>query len=70
MATSKTTVIIVGGIPCVGKSSICASLAKSLGIGIVLSGDYLREFIRPIIAEDSRYTVLNTSVYDSWKKFG
>lgn len=63
-------VIIVGGIPCVGKTSICGHIARKLEIDIMLSTDYLREFLRSAVSGDNNYDVLNTSVYDAWKKFG
>ncbi|MCW6168274.1 MAG: AAA family ATPase [Thermoplasmatales archaeon] len=60
-------VIFIGGIPGVGKTSISGYLAKALNIDIVLSGDYLREFMRPFFPDDS---VIQNSVYDAWKQFG
>ncbi len=61
--------IFIGGIPGVGKSSISGYLAKELGIDLVLSGDYMREFIRPF-ANFEAFSVLKKSVYQSWSIFG
>ncbi|MEM3676185.1 MAG: mevalonate-3-phosphate 5-kinase [Thermoplasmataceae archaeon] len=58
----------MGGIPGVGKSSISGFIAKNLGIDIVLSGDYLREFLRGSCQEYNN--ILGTSVYDAWKLYG
>lgn len=65
----KPVIILIGGIPGVGKSSISGFLAKNLGVDIVLSGDYLREFIRPILNSETR-DLLNVSVYEAWKLLG
>ncbi len=58
-------VIIIGGIPGVGKTSISGYLAREFNINIILSGDYLREFLRPY--NDS---ILNKSVYEAYKFYG
>lgn len=65
----KARIIFIGGIPGVGKSSISGYLARNLSIDIVLSGDYLREFSRPIASDDFS-GILGVSVYEAWKKFG
>jgi mevalonate-3-phosphate-5-kinase len=65
----KARIIFIGGIPGVGKSSISGYIASRLCIDIVLSGDYLREFARPLIHGDEG-RILNVSVYDAWKQFG
>ncbi len=62
--------IVVGGVPSVGKTSICGYLARKFDIDMVLSGDYLREFLRGAVEDDKRYEILKTSVYDAWKRFG
>jgi 2-phosphoglycerate kinase len=62
----KARIIFIGGIPGVGKSSISGYIASRLCIDIVLSGDYLREFARPLIHGDEG-RILNVSVYDAWK---
>ena len=62
------TIILIGGVPGVGKSSISGYLAHELEFDIVLSGDYLREFIRPFLGEE--YKIAMSSVYDSWQYFG
>lgn len=65
----KPVIILIGGIPGVGKSSISGYLARHLGVDIVLSGDYLREFTRPLLnKEDSE--IIGVSVYEAWKLFG
>lgn len=63
-------IIVVGGIPCVGKTSICGHLARKFKIDIMLSVDYTREFLRAAVSGDKNYDFLNTSVYDAWKRFG
>lgn len=63
-------VIVVGGIPAVGKTSICGHLARKFNIDLMLSTDYLREFLRGVVSGDKNYSLLNVSVYDAWKKFG
>ncbi len=59
-------IILVGGIPGVGKTSISSYIAREFNVNIVLSGDYLREFLRPYNASE----ILSKSVYDSWQFFG
>lgn len=68
-AGKKAPVILIGGIPGVGKSSISGYLAKNIGIDIVLSGDYLREFARPLV-HGEQSNLLSVSVYEAWKMFG
>ncbi|WP_162509717.1 AAA family ATPase [Thermogymnomonas acidicola] len=43
----KAPVVLIGGIPGVGKTSMAGAVARMLDIDIVLSGDYLREMVRP-----------------------
>lgn len=65
----KNQAILIGGIPGVGKTSISGYLAWKLGIDIVMSGDYLREFLRPF-SSDLNMGIMEMSVYDAWQKFG
>lgn len=67
--TGKVPTVLIGGIPGVGKSSISGYIARNLGIDLVLSGDYLREFLRPF-SDVHSFKVLNSSVYDSWSLYG
>lgn len=67
--SKKSVAILIGGIPGVGKSSISGHIARNVGIDIVLSGDYLREFIRPF-SEVESFKVLQSSVYESWSLYG
>ncbi len=62
-------IVLIGGIPGVGKTSIAGEIAKALDIDIVLSGDYLREFIRPF-GDYAKFSVMSRSVYDAWTSFG
>ena len=64
----KSKIILIGGVPGVGKTSISGYIASKLGINIVMSGDYLREFLRAYSFEDK--DSMKYSVYDSWKDFG
>jgi mevalonate-3-phosphate-5-kinase len=64
---NRVPIILIGGIPGVGKTSISGYIARQLNINIVMSGDYIREIIRPFVPDDD---VLQYSVYDSWKKYG
>ncbi len=58
-------VILIGGIPGVGKTSISGAVARKFNINIVLSGDYLREFMRPY-----GNPLIQDSVYNSYNHFG
>ncbi len=66
----KNKVIVIGGIPGVGKTSIAGHLARQLDIDIMLSTDYLREFLRNAAEGRRTQEVFSTSVYDAWKNFG
>lgn len=63
----RVPIILVGGIPGVGKTSISGYIAREIGVNIVLSGDYIREAIRPILSKEN---ILHNSVYEAWKPFG
>lgn len=65
----KPAIILIGGIPGVGKSSISGYIAHNLNVDVVLSGDYLREFARPLLSENEK-EVIGVSVYEAWKLFG
>ena len=66
---NKNKVILIGGIPGVGKTSISGFIAKEMGIDLVMSGDYLREFIRPF-SKNLNMDIMEKSVYDAWQMFG
>ena len=65
----REKIVFLGGVPGVGKTSIAGAIAKKFDIDIMLSGDYLREFMRPITNADSG-KLLDVSVYETWKRFG
>ncbi len=67
MKEVSVPIVMIGGIPGVGKTSISGSVARETGINITLSGDYIREAIRPFVPSES---ILNTSVYEAWRFFG
>ncbi|MEM0156408.1 MAG: AAA family ATPase [Thermoplasmataceae archaeon] len=62
-------IVLIGGIPGVGKTSIAGEIAREFGIDIVLSGDYLREFIRPF-GDFEKFKVMEKSIYEAWQYFG
>ncbi len=59
-------IVFIAGIPGVGKTSLASYIAKKNNIDIMLSGDYLREFLRSYLNDD----VMNVSVYEAWRFFG
>lgn len=63
----NSRIMFIGGVPGVGKTSISGYIARNTDIDIVLSSDYLREFLRPFAPQESH---LETSVYDAWKFYG
>jgi 2-phosphoglycerate kinase len=62
-------IVLIGGIPGVGKTSIAGEIARDQGMDIILSGDYLREFIRPF-GDLERFKVMGKSIYEAWQFFG
>ncbi len=59
-------VVLIGGIPGVGKTSISGYIGRELNINIILSGDYLREFLRPY-ADNG---LMDVSVYSAYSLYG
>ncbi|MCL5404274.1 MAG: 2-phosphoglycerate kinase [Candidatus Marsarchaeota archaeon] len=66
----RNKIIFIGGVPGVGKTSISGMLAREFGIDIMLSTDYLREFVRPLVKDEDARDILSVSVYEAWRKFG
>jgi len=62
-------VIIIAGIPGVGKTTIAKELSTALNIGVVLGGDALRSSLRTILPRKGN-EVFFTSVYNTWKFYG
>ncbi len=59
-------VILIGGIPGVGKTSLSGFIGREFNINIVLSGDYLREFLRPYTDNPA----MKESVYNAYRVYG
>ena len=65
---TEPLLLIVGGIPGTGKTTLASELAIRLGIRITLGGDTLREFLRGI-ADEKSHPVLFSGAYEAWKNF-
>jgi mevalonate-3-phosphate-5-kinase len=59
-------VILIGGIPGVGKTSLSGFIGREFNINIILSGDYLREFMRPY----TDISAMKESVYKAYSIYG
>jgi len=59
-------VILIGGIPGVGKTSLSGFISREFNINITLSGDYLREFLRPYADNPA----MGESVYNAYRIYG
>ncbi len=59
-------VILIGGIPGVGKTSLSGFISREFKINIILSGDYLREFLRPYADNPA----MKESVYNAYRIYG
>ena len=64
--SSRPTIVLVGGAPGVGKSTIAAELAYRLGIGRLVSTDSIREALRSLISKELS-PVLHASTFNAWK---
>ncbi|MGP6220677.1 AAA family ATPase [Caldiplasma sukawensis] len=62
----KFKIILIGGIPGVGKTSLSGELARRYGFNIMMSGDYIRESIREFVTKE----IISLSVYEAWKVYG
>ncbi len=59
-------VVLVGGAPGVGKSTIASELAYRLGVSRLVSTDSIREALRSLIGQELS-PVLHASTFDAWK---
>lgn len=64
--SGQPTIVMVGGAPGVGKSTIAAELAYRLGIGRLVSTDSVREALRSLISRELS-PVLHSSTFTAWK---
>lgn len=64
--SGRPTIVLVGGAPGVGKSTIAAELAYRLGIGRLVSTDSVREALRSLISKELS-PVLHASTFNAWK---
>ena len=63
---NKPIIILIGGAPGVGKSTLARELAYRLGIRRVVSSDAIREALRSLISPQLSPS-LHTSSYTAWK---
>lgn len=63
---SGPSILLIGGVPGCGKTTLAGCLARRLSINLVLGGDLLREFARGIVPEDE-HSALFEHVYDCWR---
>jgi 2-phosphoglycerate kinase len=61
-------IFVIGGMPCVGKSTFSALLAQAAGMKIVIGGDGFRSILREFISKDNK--AFFVSVYKAWEEFG
>lgn len=64
--SGQPTIVLVGGAPGVGKSTVAAELAYRLGIGRLVSTDSIREALRSLISKELS-PVLHASTFAAWK---
>ncbi|ABD11750.1 hypothetical protein ThrDRAFT_01160 [Frankia casuarinae] len=69
MATPETTIHIVYGIPCVGKSTGAVAFAHHRAIRTVVQTDYLREVQRAYV-DLERVPVLAKVTHTAWELYG
>jgi mevalonate-3-phosphate-5-kinase len=61
--------IILGGMPGVGKTTTSAKIARTLGIDVVIGGDGFRSVLRALVNKEENPTFF-VSVYKAWEVFG
>jgi len=64
--SGRPTIVLIGGAPGVGKSTIAAEFAYRLGIGRLVSTDSVREALRSLISRELS-PVLHASTFTAWK---
>ncbi|HUU77714.1 MAG TPA: AAA family ATPase [candidate division Zixibacteria bacterium] len=62
-------ILLIAGMPGVGKTALAKELSVAFNIGITIGGDALRSSLRTVLPKENN-EVFFTSVYDSWKVFG
>lgn len=63
---AEPLVILIGGVPGTGKTTVASRVAGDRRVKHVFGGDLLREFLRGVIPRD-KLPVLFESVYNCWK---
>lgn len=62
-------ILLIAGMPGVGKTALAKELSTAFNIGITIGGDALRSSLRTFLPKEDN-EVFFTSIYDSWKVFG
>ena len=62
-------IIVITGIPGVGKTALAKELSARFNIGVSIGGDALRSSFRALLPKDGN-EILFTSIYKTWKFFG
>ncbi|HUT81775.1 MAG TPA: hypothetical protein VMZ29_11285 [Candidatus Bathyarchaeia archaeon] len=62
-------IIIIAGIPGIGKTALAKEISIALNISLVIGGDALRSAIRSLLPKESS-EVFFTSIYNTWKFYG
>jgi len=62
-------IVILGALPCVGKTWIAKEINTAFSLGNILGGDSFRASLREFVDKEKNPAFF-TSVYDSWKFFG
>lgn len=69
MPRARSRIIVVYGIPCVGKSTMAVKLAEQLGTRTVIATDYIREVQRQYISPGDAPALAKVT-HNAWQLYG